>query len=180
MASIRQLQRAVALQHQRVRLRSLSQKLVGNQDSQHCRAHRFLKMEGEEYLLTAAHLRDGQRVLTRNECPPPAQQAKASPPIGAYQVPHRRHGLTRCIANLHRSEEHTAELQSPCNLVCRALLEKMGKSVFWRAPEKLPKRARPTRIRTFAIPFTQRNSRFLMIRRPPRSTLFPSTTLFRS
>src|SRR5256885_10549316 len=24
----------------------------------------------------------------------------------------------------HRSEEHTSELQSPCNLVCRLLLEK--------------------------------------------------------
>src|SRR5256885_11095499 len=27
-------------------------------------------------------------------------------------------------AKLHRSEEHTSELQSPCNLVCRLLLEK--------------------------------------------------------
>src|SRR2546426_9139015 len=27
-------------------------------------------------------------------------------------------------ANLARSEEHTSELQSPCNLVCRLLLEK--------------------------------------------------------
>src|SRR5205807_9320814 len=27
-------------------------------------------------------------------------------------------------ANLQRSEEHTSELQSPCNLVCRLLLEK--------------------------------------------------------
>src|ERR1022692_144042 len=27
-------------------------------------------------------------------------------------------------AGLHRSEEHTSELQSPCNLVCRLLLEK--------------------------------------------------------
>src|SRR5256885_16564600 len=27
-------------------------------------------------------------------------------------------------ADLHRSEEHTSELQSPCNLVCRLLLEK--------------------------------------------------------
>src|SRR5256885_12988126 len=27
-------------------------------------------------------------------------------------------------ANSHRSEEHTSELQSPCNLVCRLLLEK--------------------------------------------------------
>src|ERR1022692_5109727 len=26
--------------------------------------------------------------------------------------------------NLSRSEEHTSELQSPCNLVCRLLLEK--------------------------------------------------------
>src|SRR5256885_13080308 len=25
--------------------------------------------------------------------------------------------------DLHRSEEHTSELQSPCNLVCRLLLE---------------------------------------------------------
>src|ERR1022692_4916644 len=25
---------------------------------------------------------------------------------------------------MHRSEEHTSELQSPCNLVCRLLLEK--------------------------------------------------------
>src|SRR5256885_13003311 len=25
----------------------------------------------------------------------------------------------------HRSEEHTSELQSPCNLVCRLLLEKI-------------------------------------------------------
>src|ERR1022692_4711004 len=26
--------------------------------------------------------------------------------------------------SMHRSEEHTSELQSPCNLVCRLLLEK--------------------------------------------------------
>src|SRR5256885_2908577 len=30
-------------------------------------------------------------------------------------------------ANLYRSEEHTSELQSPCNLVCRLLLEKKKK-----------------------------------------------------
>src|ERR1039457_6093944 len=28
------------------------------------------------------------------------------------------------LKNLIRSEEHTSELQSPCNLVCRLLLEK--------------------------------------------------------
>src|SRR2546426_3749949 len=30
----------------------------------------------------------------------------------------------RPIARRERSEEHTSELQSPCNLVCRLLLEK--------------------------------------------------------
>src|SRR5256885_5285600 len=30
-------------------------------------------------------------------------------------------------ADRHRSEEHTSELQSPCNLVCRLLLEKKKK-----------------------------------------------------
>src|SRR2546426_3553283 len=33
-----------------------------------------------------------------------------------------------------RSEEHTSELQSPCNLVCRLLLEKKKKSlILWNA-----------------------------------------------
>src|SRR5256885_9474593 len=31
---------------------------------------------------------------------------------------------------LHRSEEHTSELQSPCNLVCRLLLEKKKTRAF--------------------------------------------------
>src|ERR1022692_1115584 len=33
-------------------------------------------------------------------------------------------GWTRRSAAISRSEEHTSELQSPCNLVCRLLLEK--------------------------------------------------------
>src|SRR5256885_5318084 len=32
------------------------------------------------------------------------------------------------LAEFHRSEEHTSELQSPCNLVCRLLLEKKKKN----------------------------------------------------
>src|SRR2546426_9009657 len=31
------------------------------------------------------------------------------------------------VADVMRSEEHTSELQSPCNLVCRLLLEKKKK-----------------------------------------------------
>src|SRR5256885_11708168 len=41
-------------------------------------------------------------------------------------------GVIRAIERIgvrHRSEEHTSELQSPCNLVCRLLLEKKKKSV---------------------------------------------------
>src|SRR5256885_3931858 len=34
------------------------------------------------------------------------------------------------VATSRRSEEHTSELQSPCNLVCRLLLEKKKKNIF--------------------------------------------------
>src|ERR1039457_5239100 len=61
-------------------------------------------------------------------------------PYSFISQPLRMKGLSSLLAS--RSEEHTSELQSPCNLVCRLF--------------------------------------FLMIRRPPRSTLFPYTTLFRS
>src|SRR3990167_5415226 len=57
----------------------------------------------------------------------------------AEPIPER---LNRGEDVLDRSEEHTSELQSQSNLLCRLF--------------------------------------FLMIRRPPRSTLFPYTTLFRS
>src|SRR5205807_3007533 len=36
-------------------------------------------------------------------------------------------GLRQMINDALRSEEHTSELQSPCNLVCRLLLEKKKK-----------------------------------------------------
>src|SRR2546426_5679607 len=35
--------------------------------------------------------------------------------------------LDETAGGRHRSEEHTSELQSPCNLVCRLLLEKKKK-----------------------------------------------------
>src|SRR5205807_9367023 len=39
---------------------------------------------------------------------------------------HVEHALHRVVdgRDLGRSEEHTSELQSPCNIVCRLLLEK--------------------------------------------------------
>src|SRR2546426_8452644 len=40
----------------------------------------------------------------------------------------RFHRLAAGRPPTHRSEEHTSELQSPCNLVCRLLLEKKKKT----------------------------------------------------
>src|SRR2546426_9353874 len=50
-----------------------------------------------------------------------------SPQFGALEreMPHVKKG--RYVIIPARSEEHTSELQSPCNLVCRLLLEKKKK-----------------------------------------------------
>src|SRR5256885_10816172 len=55
----------------------------------------------------------------------------ALPPDPGEGAAGRRHTTHACAlqgqcaaAAGHRSEEHTSELQSPCNLVCRLLLEK--------------------------------------------------------
>src|SRR3972149_2948079 len=96
-----------------------------------------------------------------------------------------------------RSEEHTSELQSQSNLVCRLLLEKKNrKTVIFavggtaaRRPVQRPARRRCSGCRRACFWSSARSSLtlgalssffFLMIRRPPRSTLFPYTTLFRS
>src|SRR5256885_11059126 len=42
-----------------------------------------------------------------------------------------RGGETATQFAIHRSEEHTSELQSPCNLVCRLLLEKKKKNTYY-------------------------------------------------
>src|SRR3989454_3023831 len=44
-----------------------------------------------------------------------------------------------------RSEEHTSELQSPCNLVCRLLLEKKKKKKNARG-SKLQRSVKPARL----------------------------------
>src|SRR5215211_7631846 len=101
----------------------------------------------------------------------------------------RQEGLERrqvqhCGVRLYlseRSEEHTSELQSHSDLVCRLLLEKKKPDQGHRGPPGAPHHARALVFRDAPpadwyglIVF------FLMIRRPPRSTLFPYTTLFRS
>src|ERR1039457_3246834 len=94
-----------------------------------------------------------------------------------------------------RSEEHTSELQSPCNLVCRLLHEKkkngkykhlqhLGLVLAHRCREACCTLCASTdgRVRHYPL-LGVRHSLFfffLMIRRPPGSTLFPYTTLLRS
>src|SRR2546426_3569741 len=48
-----------------------------------------------------------------------------------------RDAVSRIAVSGERSEEHTSELQSPCNLVCRLLLEKKNKSDDDRLPTVL-------------------------------------------
>src|SRR6266540_274946 len=99
------------------------------------------------------------------------------------------------MCGLGRSEEHTSELQSHHDLVCRLLLEKKKKDAFGTTYRHEKERILHKNIykyewqfyaglRTFTsapaiLFYTKTLVFFLMIRRPPRSTLFPYTTLFR-
>src|SRR6266511_748180 len=88
-----------------------------------------------------------------------------------------------------RSEEHTSELQSRENLVCRLLREKkkevpeataigikQGELYFHILSTGGDIHPAPNDYSPSLLSFFF----FLMLRRPPRSTLFPYTTLFRS
>src|SRR2546421_520741 len=88
------------------------------------------------------------------------------PLLLAFASSHSLILFSRC-ASVPRSEEHTSELQSRSDLVCRLLLEKKKKNNIYDFFI--------IRLRSPIFLFF-----FLMIRRPPRSTLFPYTTLFRS
>src|SRR6266536_2755826 len=89
-------------------------------------------------------------------------------------LPGRRHQRLR-----RRSEEHTSELQSRVDLVCRLLLEKKKDLFLIKGLYLRP----AVQYRTYGNALAEQGCRqrlfFLMIRRPPRSTLFPYTTLFR-
>src|SRR2546426_7719015 len=51
-------------------------------------------------------------------------------PVGSVVTPQLR------VVTIARSEEHTSELQSPCNLVCRLLLEKKKNDYTRRARQR--------------------------------------------
>src|SRR6476620_2396015 len=108
--------------------------------------------------------------------------------VRAGRVLRLRASRSDWLADRARSEEHTSELQSRQYLVCRLLLEKKKHPL---CPVPLCK---TTRLHEIPCAHQLRVCRranldrrpelpalfFLMIRRPPRSTLFPYTTLFRS
>src|SRR5499425_2397967 len=88
-----------------------------------------------------------------------------------------------------RSEEHTSELQSPMYLVCRLLLEKKNEPKDEEAEGDQHEDDSEGDVHAIladgllyleAKPCVVSYLFFLMSRRPPRSTLFPYTTLFRS
>src|ERR1022692_4590590 len=67
-------------------------------------------------------IQKGPYATRRTETPVPAMHGR--PP----RMSGRREIRLPISTSRHRSEEHTSELQSPCNLVCRLLLEKKNKN----------------------------------------------------
>src|SRR5256885_10719620 len=65
-------------------------------------------------------------VVDHDGFPPGRGNAGHGRPVDA--VAGLGHGAINIANESGRSEEHTSELQSPCNLVCRLLLEKKKKS----------------------------------------------------
>src|SRR2546426_8163858 len=60
--------------------------------------------------------------------PAPRHRTRRGTRSGRADLESRRRAAGRLPAP--RSEEHTSELQSPCNLVCRLLLEKKKKKII--------------------------------------------------
>src|SRR5256885_12668720 len=60
--------------------------------------------------------------------------ARAHEGIGRCHDVYPEGRMLELAARHERSEEHTSELQSPCNLVCRLLLEKKKKNSLYRPP----------------------------------------------
>src|ERR1017187_9038800 len=84
-------------------------------------------------------------------------------------------------ASEYRSEEHTSELQSPMYLGCRLLLDKIGEGNLFGSHVSSAVRSGPDRTISSDRPAgCGRHGRFLMMRRPRRSPVFPYAALFRS
>src|ERR1039457_7627638 len=83
------------------------------------------------------------RPTTNDERPSPRAHANLDWPIQKFTQARKTWDYDKCIS--FRSEEHTSELQSPCNLVCRLPLEKKNNISCSYATSTLPPRV-PTRL----------------------------------
>src|SRR6202142_771024 len=81
------------------------------------------------------------------------------------------------VQTTERSEEHTSELQSPTNIVCRLLLEK--KECINLGAERAIHHNRKDFLAIVLEPTAGKGFFFLINRGPPRSTLFPHKALSR-
>src|ERR1041385_1739902 len=114
-----------------------------------------------------------------------------------FRIFSRHHSSTH--KQVQRSEEHTSELQSRLHLVCRLLLEKkihgfgflggmtwaevLGPAVSAAHAARRHQRPCARNVRSprrSSWRCIRSSAFFVLIRRPPRSTLFPYPTLFRS
>src|SRR5256885_12185743 len=102
-----------------------------------CRASKRALMNGPPGPLPTHHLSFIGEILRSASCKPKTlstgklrfHQRRYFSHVGAprelaFQCPHDFAHVGRASSACLRSEEHTSELQSPCNLVCRLLLEK--------------------------------------------------------
>src|SRR4029434_6252330 len=85
-----------------------------------------------------------------------------------------------CVCLCARSEEHTSELQSHLNLVCRLLLEKKTHSLTHSLTHTHSTHYKKTLLFHFyhTHTLTHTHTFFLTLRQPPKPKLFPSPTLF--
>src|SRR2546426_4738683 len=69
--------------------------------------------------------------LFRSQCgEPEGDQGQQQRGLQSHAQQRGRRDQGHAVAAQLRSEEHTSELQSPCNLVCRLLLEKKKKKII--------------------------------------------------
>src|ERR1022692_238949 len=103
------------------------------------------------------------------------RSALVAPASGEFKT---NFGIERVRFLVHRSEEHTSELQSPCNLVCRLLLVKKKNPNIRCAIRKIIPSVIFQRAHSHCMAMSPISFFFLKIRGPPSSPIFPYRPLF--
>src|SRR5258705_212609 len=116
--------------------------------------------------LNDAHITDADATLTRTVT------ITFSEAMNTTIAPTVTDNATSTLTSPTRSEEHTSTLHSIKHTVCRPILTLTNVRFHVSGAQYVSGNSQ--------VVATNVSSFFLMIRRPPRSTLFPYTTLFRS